>query len=931
MKMGELIRYDIPPEIIRLWQERESDTLLPMQEMAIKRHNLFLANRLQDTAPLVSQNGAARAAEGASPVAPHRNLLIQAPTSSGKTFIGEMAAIQTALRRKKVVYLVPLKALAEEKYVEFKEKYKPYGIEVIISTRDHREFDAALEGGNFSIAVVVYEKLAQLMVRRPERFQEVELVIADELEILSDPERGALVELLLTSVLRTKSRLIGLSAVIGHADRLAQWFDADLLVHERRPVELRYGVIHEGIFKYRMYNEYEEGEEDVVHVFSESAWEILTENVHAFAEHGEPCLVFVKAKHESRRGAELLCRRLELPAATDAIEALKDLEPTHSRDRLIETLNHGIAFHNADLAREERRIIEQAFRNGEIMVMVSTSTLAMGMNTPAQNVFIATDKWQYDNRFGMPWKTPILRAEYENMGGRAGRLSKLGTVPSERASKGRERDGTVPNLRPANSRPEPKRASFGRSILIAPTPFDFETYWRRYIEGEREKVEPRLAQQPLDDHILRLVAARTCLTEEELRDFLDHTLSGQWIWAETLTLDEVEFKVRVAVNRLLDEGMVSKNGEGRLEATPFGQAVAAKGITVATAREIAQWVNESETRIWSDIDLILAAALTPDGRMVQVMLTAREYEHADYHGLLKRRTQDEDIHADAPLNRLRNCTLQPFFEEVRAIKVALFLMQWLDEAAAYDIEEEFKTLKGQIVSAAEQISWLVDATAAIATAFGAQPAFIERITVLAERVARGLREDTLPLARLKEPALSRSAVLLLAAQGMHTVDAIREAPIGQLTQWVSSHEAHALKAWAQRAAKPASESGEHTSPTPSANTAIPVLIVDDKHPGGICLDGRRVELQEKQYLLIRALAAFPGECVPYDTIYQAVWGELVVESNQMHFQKKLLLQRIREVASQHDKLVTTVPKRGFVLNLKPNQVVLHQAAMTTAA
>ena len=162
MKMTELLRHDVPPEIIRLWQERESETLLPLQEMAIRRHGLFKGG----------------------------NLLIQAPTSSGKTFIGEMAAIRTALRRKKVVYLVPLKALAEEKFDDFHRKYAAYGLEVIISTRDRREFDRQLECGNFSIAVVVYEKLAQLLVRRPERIEEIELIIADELELLSDPDRG---------------------------------------------------------------------------------------------------------------------------------------------------------------------------------------------------------------------------------------------------------------------------------------------------------------------------------------------------------------------------------------------------------------------------------------------------------------------------------------------------------------------------------------------------------------------------------------------------------------------------------------------------------------------------------------------------------------------------------------------------------------------
>ena len=186
MKMDALIRYYVQAHVIALWRSRESTTLLPLQETAVKRYGLFDAG----------------------------NLLIQAPTSSGKTFIGEMAAIQTALTGKKVVYLVPLKALAEEKYRDFKEKYEDYGLKVVVSTRDRREFDHDLERGEFSIAVVVYEKLAHLLVRRPERLEEIALVVADELELLSDPERGATVELLLTRVLEAQCRLIGLSAVI---------------------------------------------------------------------------------------------------------------------------------------------------------------------------------------------------------------------------------------------------------------------------------------------------------------------------------------------------------------------------------------------------------------------------------------------------------------------------------------------------------------------------------------------------------------------------------------------------------------------------------------------------------------------------------------------------------------------------------------------
>lgn len=580
MQMQELARFGVPEEVVRLWEREEGDRLLPLQELAVKRYGLF----------------------------GDENLLVQAPTSSGKTFIGEMAAIQTALRRKKVVYLAPLKALAEEKYRDFKKKYAPYGVRVVISTRDHREHDRDVEEGRFSVAVVVYEKLAQLLVRRPERMAEIDLVIADELELLSDPERGAMTELLMTRLLQSDCRLIGLSAVIGHADKLAKWMRAQLVYYERRPTELRYGVLCDGKFRYRTYNDFGQGEEALVDADSESPWEVLTQNLAAFVERGESCLVFVKAKHESRRGAALLAGRLELPAATQAIESLQALEATRSRDALIHSLGHGVAFHNADLSPEERAIVEQAFRSGEALAMVSTGTLAVGMNLPAMNVFISPEKWRYDERLDVPWKTPLLHHEYENMSGRAGRYG-----------------GGM---------------AFGRSLLIATSPFDFEALWRRYIDGEREPIEPRLAQVPLDGHVLRLVASRHCRTEKSLTAFLESTLTGKWIWLEQYTRDEISFRVRAALNRCIEVGMAVEDAAGNLQATPLGMVVASKGIGLETARQLAHWIERSDRRPWHPLDLILAAALTPDGRLLQVMLTSREYEQGGYLGRLKRAACD---------------------------------------------------------------------------------------------------------------------------------------------------------------------------------------------------------------------------------------------------------------------------------------------------
>ncbi len=868
MNMHELLQFGLPAELIRLWNAEESDTLLPLQERAVRKFGLF--------------------GKG--------NLLIQAPTTSGKTFVGEMAAAHAALRRRKAVYLVPLKALAAEKWADFQRKYAPYGLRVLVSSRDHREFDAAFERGEFDLAVVVYEKLAQLLVRRPERIRQLELVIADELEILSDPERGPLVEIVLTRLLDAGVRLVGMSAVLGDADALAEWMQAELLQFDRRPVDLRYGVLHNGEFRYRSYNDLAEASETMVDCPAESPWEVIRENAAVLADRGEPCLIFVKDRYESRFGAQRLADRIDLPAADRALERLRTLEPTHARDLLTDLMTHGVAFHNADLAPEERDVVEQAFRDGEVRILVSTSTLAAGLNLPAQNVFVAADKWQYDARFGTPWKAPILRGEYENMGGRAGRFG---------AGK-----------------------PFGRSILVAPTPFDQDTLWQRYVNGDREPTEPQLGRAPLEDHVVRLVASNACRTLGDLVRFLGRTPTGRWVWARTLTPDEIEERIQAAVHRAMDLGMIAVAASGRLEATPLGWTAAVKGVAPATARDLAAWIHESETRDWIPLDPLLAALLTPDGRAVQLALTVREYEHADYPNRLRAEAADAENRGDVPLNRIRDSKAAPFFEEVRAIKGALLLADWIDETPVFDIEERYGVFHGQILAASQQAAWLLDAAAGIAHACGADDALAVRLSELAERVARGSLPAHLPLLRLGRPRLSRRAVIALARERLDTRERLASAAPERLARWLAMDDARALIAWAARACRTASQADARCDAPPAEPR--PVLIIDDARPDRIELDGAHIPLQEKQYRLIRLLAQRPGEMRSYAEIYDELWADVVVEPAQIQVQKGELVRRIRAAAPQRADCIRTVPRRGFILDLAPHEVSLRLAAPSPA-
>ena len=723
MNMNGLLRYGIPLDIVEIWKGSESESLLPVQAMAVGQYGLF----------------------------ENRNLLIQSPTSSGKTFIGEMAAIQTALRRKKVIYLVPLKALAEEKYEYFKNRYEDYGLNVIISTRDHREFDGRLEEGDYSIAVVVYEKLSQLLVRRPERIAELELVIADELEILSDAERGSGIEILLTRLIQSECRVIGLSAVIGYAEKLAEWMDARLLRYERRPLELRFGVLHDGVFGYRTYNEFTEEQESIGRVGSdeESIWESLSTAVECLVERGESCLVFVKAKHEARYGARHLAESINGACDEESLRKLKGLEATIARDLLTETLEQGVGFHSADLTPDERRVVEGGFRNRQFKVLVSTSTLAVGLNMPSCNVFISPDKWCYEKQFGMPWKTPILRSEYENMGGRAGRLG--------------------------------SGLDFGRSILVAQTEYDRETLWRRYVEGEREGIQPRLTMDLLENEILSLVASNQCNTEGELEAFFDSTLSGQWIWREELTAEEVGQQIRNALYRAIDSGMVVLDEAlERVQATPMGLAVASKGITMQTAKSIEEWVSNSQYRDWEAIDALLALAMTEDGRTYAVSLYTREYDGNRYVSEIREHDTVYGDLNDVPLSRICNDTGNIYFEDVRAIKVSLIMQAWIEQRPMREIEEEYSTMAGQVLTAAKQLTWLLDATAGIGQALGSSSDFIEKIETLAFRVKHGAKSESAALELVVGHGVSRSVLNTLVESGFHTPQALAEASAGVL-------------------------------------------------------------------------------------------------------------------------------------------------------
>ncbi len=173
-----------------------------------------------------------------------RSQLICAPTASGKTLVASMAIANT-LGKGKAIYLVPLRALANEKFKEFKSLLENTEYKVVMSTGDMDSKSPFL--ANYDLLVLTTEKLDSLMRHNVSWLNQIKLVVVDEIHLLNDQSRGPTLEVILTILkTRIKPQIIGLSATIGNPKALASWLDAELVFDTWRPVKLHKGIFMDG-------------------------------------------------------------------------------------------------------------------------------------------------------------------------------------------------------------------------------------------------------------------------------------------------------------------------------------------------------------------------------------------------------------------------------------------------------------------------------------------------------------------------------------------------------------------------------------------------------------------------------------------------------------------------------------------------------------
>lgn len=237
MKIKDLKNYGIPSYVLDIWKENYSPDLLPVQEEAVRNYGVLSCGRNEiHPHPTLSPQG-----RGKKDCRNDRdkNLLVVAPPSSGKSFLGEMAAAAHLTHQKKCIYLSPFRFYAEEKYNHFKNLYNACGLETIISTRNRKEDDCRIIRGDHKLAVMDCEKFNYFLLMYPEFLTDVSLVIIDEMQIIDDPRWGPLLEEIIDLLLKkdlANLRIIALSAHVKNQDTLLKWFPALIplsLIHKR--------------------------------------------------------------------------------------------------------------------------------------------------------------------------------------------------------------------------------------------------------------------------------------------------------------------------------------------------------------------------------------------------------------------------------------------------------------------------------------------------------------------------------------------------------------------------------------------------------------------------------------------------------------------------------------------------------------------------
>ena len=647
-----------------------------------------------------------------------KSILVSAPTASGKTLIAMLAILSYVSKNKgKVIYLSPLRALAAEKFSEFKKLEKislGNKVKVAISTGDFENIEKNLEKSN--VLILTNEKMDSVIRHGAEWVDDIGLVISDEVHLIGDENRGPTLEMILTQLklLDSKPQIVALSATITNSDEIADWLGCKLVKNDWRPVPLSEGVCDGGMVTM---NDGKTFEVDLS--LRGTPIDLGVQSV----QQGGQSLIFAETRARSKSLAtkasdviSLMLEKKEITALTKVSKKLlSENEPTELVKTLALLVKKGVAFHHAGLNQRCRETIEGEFRKGMIKLLSSTPTLAAGVNLPARRVVISNIN-RYNAKVGA--NRPISILEYKQLCGRAGR---------------------------------PQYDDYGESIIVGNGNKD--DLMEYYINGEPEPIISKITDdKSLRTHILSVIVTHPGIKKEEILEFFLQTLGGLQSRKPT-----IKFAIDISLRFLSSKYLIIKKGE-RYAATEFGKKTSMLYIDPLTAtyfRDSVEGVSEERKHTFGYLHLITNC----EEFFPKFSLRQRDYESASL--MIENHSSE---------------LLEPI-SEYDCSRSILALQSWITESTELSLSDSLGIESGDMHRMAENADWLVYCLREISKHVE-RADLLEELDDLRKRVVYGIREELLDLVRVKGIGRVRSRILF--KHGIKNLDDLRKIPVSKL-------------------------------------------------------------------------------------------------------------------------------------------------------
>ena len=766
-------------------------------------------------------------AEAAPSILNGENTLVAIPTASGKSllaYMGMVKRISEGHSRSKAIYIVPLKALAMEKYEDLSAIAEAMGWSVGLGIGD-----ATAEAKNIddcNILVCTSEKLDSLLRHRAELVSDVCCVVADEFHLMNDGTRGPTLEINLTRLRHIKpdAQIIALSATVGNSQELATWLDATLIQSDWRPVALEYATFHDfHVEPRKIQSPGDEGDHgtlspprDLEGLKSHPVWSVVDDGL----TQGAQVLMFVGTRRSAQSEAKNLAKRVrkrlekEDPERLSSLKELADKLTGRSQSNLAEQLaaclSSGVGFHHAGLTNAQRKDVEAAFKNGLLVALTATPTLAAGVNLPARRVLVR-DLKRWDD--GMSRPLPVM--EVRQMLGRAGR---------------------------------PKYDTKGEAWVYCKGTDGWEVadaVSDRYFFGPIEDISSKLASEPaLRMHVLASIATGGLVHKGSIEHFFSSTFLGasmppsqlrerlttmlDWLveerfvrrcgpdehftpsWANDAVDDEEAWDDTVptwATSAHLTQGVsweperpgskpvhrpssahsspsfgfsratsleqtggwvqpVAEDGpDMRFEATAMGERVTQLYLDPLSASILRRGLRRAVRRCVrmdapvSDFGFLHLAVATPD--FVSLWAKSADFEVNSPTWLKANATEDELL-------------VEPGYAEAMLsdIKSAWMVEEWTEETTLRQLEKELDVLPGDVHHRIDLMGWLLAGAQQVLLTddvfadehLPVVADLVQRISTLQQRVRHGCKTDLLQLVNIRH--VGRQRARELAALGM---------------------------------------------------------------------------------------------------------------------------------------------------------------------